>query len=68
MAWRIRKDRWPNGREYWEVHNPAENQILVGERGGVTRYYAIEQALAARDEMNGTATKLNPLIENEATS
>ncbi len=67
MAWKIRKRLWPNGRAYWEVHNPAENQILIGERGGVTRYHIIEQAQAARDEMSGKAAKPNPLIENEVT-
>ena len=63
MDWRIKKNRWPNGREYWEVHNPQARQVLVGERGGVTKYHIREQAEAARDELNGTTQKSNPLIE-----
>jgi hypothetical protein len=50
-GWRIKKDRWPNGREFWEVVHPSGFQ-LVGEKGGVTRYYIKTQAEAARDKMN----------------
>ncbi len=63
MAWRLKKNRWPNGREYWEVHNPQAREVLVGIGGGVSKYYDRSQAKAARDEMNGKALKPNPLIE-----
>ncbi len=64
MAWRVKKNRWPNGREYWEVHDPQARQVLVGEGGGVSKYYDRAQAVAARDEMNGKTPKPNQLIEN----
>ncbi len=50
-GWRIRKDAWPNGREYWEIVHPDGFQ-LVGSKGGVTRYYDKTQAQDARDHMN----------------
>ena len=64
MAWRLKKDRWPNGREYWEVHNPQAREVLVGEGGGVSKYYDRGMAEAARDELNSKAPKPSPLIEN----
>ena len=64
MTWRLKKDRWPNGREYWEVHNPQAREVLVGEGGGVSKYYDRGMAEDARNEMNSKTPKPNPLIEN----
>lgn len=53
MTWRIKKHRWPNGREFWTVENREERQVLIGKGGGVSRFHAREMAMASRDEMNG---------------
>ncbi|WP_422073974.1 hypothetical protein [Tranquillimonas rosea] len=57
-GWRIKKDRWPNGREFWEVVHPDGFKV-VGEKGGVTRYLNRDQAIAARDHMNNKGPKSN---------
>lgn len=49
-------DRWPNGRKFWTVENPGKNQVLVGPRGGVTKFLDREQAKAAADDLNGIDT------------
>ena len=64
MAWRLKKDRWPNGREYWEVHNPQAREVLVGEGGGVSKYYDRGMAEGARDEMIGKAPKPSALSDD----
>jgi hypothetical protein len=68
MTWRIKKDRWPNGREFWTVENREESQVLVGQKGGITRYYNRDQAKAASAEMNGRPSDPGPELIEEPTA
>lgn len=52
MTWRLKEDRWPNGRPFWTIENPKTREVRVSRTGGVSKYWDHAQAFTEMTRLN----------------